>query len=315
MTQAVSLPKPQLDARLFGARRLSALTDDALFESTGVRIAFTGRDGGVSEGSFASLNLGGHVGDDADAVAQNRRILLDALGASDAQLIMANQVHGCNIVEVPRAGAGRAFDPIVLEDARKQALEGADALAVEASQVAALLCFADCTPVIIVSPSGRFAVAHAGWRGAVAGIAGKTVRVLARMDAEDLMHAGERRDARGQGFSPSCESDPEFDQAMREAAASFNAYIGPHIHVECFETGDAVREQFVDAFGDSVAPDQSHVDLSRAVSLDLERAGVSPLRIVDAGICTKCSSDEYFSYRASGGVCGRQGALAVLQKG
>ena len=280
--QAKRLPVPELDARLFGARRLSALTDEALFDCSGVRIAFTGRAGGVSEGAFSSLNLGGHVGDDAQAVARNRTLLLEAMDAARAPLVMANQVHGDRIVAVG------ASDAPSLEEARSLALAGADARVVEVPQVAALLCFADCVPVIIVSPTGRFAVVHAGWRGAVAGIAGKAVRELAARDEPSL----------GIG-----------------AAAAYNAYIGPHIHTECFETGPDVRARFVERFGEAVAPDHCHVDLARAVTADLEAAGLRVPRIVDAGVCTACQPDAYFSYRASGGLCGRHGAFAVLQKG
>ncbi|MEG1434480.1 MAG: polyphenol oxidase family protein [Gordonibacter sp.] len=280
--QAERLPIPELDARLFGARCLSALTDEELFARTGVRIAFTGRAGGVSEGPFSALNLGGHVGDDAQAVARNRTLLLEAMDAAHAPLVMANQVHGDRIVEV------RASDAPSLEAVRALALAGADALVVEVPQVAALLCFADCVPVIVVSPTGRFAVVHAGWRGAVAGVAGKAVQQLAERDEPSL------------GI---------------EAAAAYNAYIGPHIHAGCFETGLDVRAQFVERFGPAVAPDGHHVDLARAVASDLEAAGLHAQRIVDAGVCTACHPDAYFSYRATGGTCGRHGAFAVLQKG
>lgn len=280
--QAEMLPLPHLDARLFGARRLSALTDEALFVRTGIRIAFTGRTGGVSEPPFSALNLGGHVGDDVEAVATNRSLLLEAMSVSEVPLIMANQVHGNHVVEVV------ACDSVSIEAARAQALAGADALLVDAPRVGALLCFADCVPIIVASPTGRFVVAHAGWRGAMAGIVSKAVRRLVARDSYSC----------GVG-----------------AAASYNAYIGPHIHTECFETGSDVRSRFVERFGKAVAPDDKHVDLARAVTLDLESAGLSAQRVVDAGVCTACRPNEYFSYRASGGTCGRHGAFAVLQKG
>ncbi len=56
MVATGQLPIPQITARRFGARCLPALTDDALYERTGVRVAFTGRAGGVSEGPYSSLN-------------------------------------------------------------------------------------------------------------------------------------------------------------------------------------------------------------------------------------------------------------------
>ena len=279
---ALSLPAPQLKARTLDS--LHILTDDALALKTGVRVAFTGRSGGVSSAPYDGLNLGSHVGDDIDSVQENRRLLLRALGAADAELIVPNQVHGTDLVELTSG------DRVEIEAARDRAmaLEGADGLVVFAPGLAALLCFADCASLIVVSPSGRFAVVHAGWRGAVAGIAGKAVRKMAAADVA----AG-------------------FFSSEGEAAASYNAYIGPHIHAECFETGEDVSKRFEDAFGRSCILDSRHVSLARAIEVDLLGAGMGSDRILDSGVCTVCSHEDYFSYRATGGVCGRHGALAV----
>ena len=58
--------------------------------------------------------------------------------------------------------------------------------------------------------------------------------------------------------------------------------------------------QFVEAFGGQAAPDARHVDLATAIRIDLMRAGLSSERIIDSGICTRCDSVSYYSYRASG---------------
>lgn len=272
------LPKPQLTARHFGARCLPVLTDESLFGATGVRIAFTGREGGVSKPPFDTLNLGDHVDDDSAAVAQNRSLLLEAMGALQVPLVVPKQVHGDVVVTIDEAS------PSALEGAVRHAQAGADALVVSVPQVAALLCFADCVPVIIVSPRGHFAVVHAGWRGVMKGVAAQAVRALTQGDAAVL--------------GPN-------------AAATYNVYIGPHIHACCFETGQDVYDSFVARFGEACASDNRHISLLRALTTGLVEAGVVRDRIVDAGVCTVCSRDAYFSYRATGGVCGRQGALAV----
>ena len=276
------LPIPHMNARRFGARCIPMLTDDGLLERTGVRIAFTGREGGVSTGPYSSLNLGNHVGDDASAVERNRALLLEALGAPAVPVVVPSQVHGDELVRVDDAS------PASIDAACDRARAGADALAVGVPEVAALLCFADCIPVIIVSPTGRFAVAHAGWRGVENGIAAKAVRCLAEEDAAEL--------------GP-------------DAAHGYNVYVGPHIHAECFETGPDVRDRFSSRFGSSCIPDERHVDLLEALTLGLEEAGIARERVADAGVCTMCSSDDYFSYRAAGGVCGRHGAVAFRKKG
>ena len=260
---------PRFDALPWGAHRRFALTDEALFEACGVRIAFTGRAGGESEGPYASLNTGAHVDDDLRCVANNRRTVLKAIGAEAAPLIVPNQVHGTTIV--------RIADYVDVGRAANEAIAGADAVQVDVAGIPAMLNFADCLPLIVVAPSGRFVVAHAGWRGAVAHIARDAARSLAQ--------GGE---------------DP----------ATFNAYIGPHIGVECFEVGEDVAAQFAAEFGDDVVKGGRHVSLSRAVAHDLEDAGLEGARIADCGICTVCNANEYFSYRASDGLCGRHAAVA-----
>lgn len=278
MSGRTIIPKPHLDARLIGARRIPALVDDGLAHAIGVRIAFTGRGGGWSRPPYDELNLGTHVGDDPVAVERNRAEVLGALGAPDAALVALNQVHGTDGVAV------ESTDAASLEAVREKALLGADFAVVEAPGVAALLCFADCASLIIVSPTGRFAVAHAGWRGAVAHIVRKAACELAARDEADAGQAD---------------------------VGSYNAYIGPHIRSECFECGDEVVQAFRREFGERAIADPRHVDLSAALFADLERAGLDPERIIDAGVCTMCHPDEYFSYRASGGTCGRHGAIAV----
>lgn len=277
MATLEKLPEPKLGLRAFGAQALPLLTDDSLFDQTGIRVAFSGREGGVSRGSYASLNLGGHVGDDQACVDENRRRLLAALDADDVQLVVPSQVHGDVLVELCDA------DPSHVDEARARSKAGADGLLVYVPRVAALLCFADCVPVVVVSPSGRFAVVHAGWRGVLNGIAAKAVVLMAAKDKPALGPC---------------------------AAACYNVYIGPHIHVECFETGEDVQARFVERFGAACAPDARHVDLLEALSIELVEAGIASEHIVDAGVCTKCMPDRYYSYRAAGGVCGRHGAIA-----
>lgn len=282
METVAGLPYPRLSCNRFsftlqgscaqsGCASMPLLSDEALFQSCGVRIAFTGREGGVSEGAYSSLNLGSHVEDDLVAVNENRRRLLDALGVPSADLIVPNQVHGTRLVTVADRGASASV--------REDAAGGADGVEVMCCDVAALLCFADCMPVILVSPSGAFAVVHAGWRGVYGHIAVDALRSLAR--------------------KTSC------------SPADCNVYLGPFIHPECFEVSQDLGEKFASEFGYSCLVDSRHVDLEKAIRGDLVGAGADPLRILSAGICTACNPGEYYSYRASGGVCGRHGAIAV----
>ena len=93
------LPLPRLERRELGSS-LVVLADDGLDRAVGLSIAFTERAGGASQGPFAGLNLGAHVGDDPDAVTANRRALIGAFGAGEAAVVMPNQVHGTRSVLV-----------------------------------------------------------------------------------------------------------------------------------------------------------------------------------------------------------------------
>lgn len=266
----LDMPFPRLSEGRFSS--CTIITDDALYDATGVRIAFTQRTGGASLPPYDSLNLGGHVGDDPAHVAQNRRSLLEALGAASASWIQPHQVHGDVIVTCRDARDAQAC--------AEQASQGADGVIVACPDTAAILCFADCVPVIVAAPTGAFAVVHAGWRGVVARIAEKAVARLCEAE----------------GVEP----------------ARLNVYIGPHIRSCHFEVGEEVARVFADEFGEEVVMPGPFVDMAEALRIGLEACGVRAERIVDARACTMCDAGQrYYSYRASGGRCGRHAAAAV----
>lgn len=276
------LPQPSLSEIECG--NIPFFTDEALFETCGVRIAFTTRAGGVSAGPYASLNLGDHVADDAEAVARNRSLLMEALAGGartpiEEHLIVPHQVHGDAVVTID--------SPADATRAKSEAAQGADAIIVAAREVAALLCFADCVPLIIVLPTGRFAVVHAGWRGVENTIAAKTLSLM----LEQEKHAS--------------------GAPQQDLAAATNVYIGPHIHRECFETSEEIHDLFVEKFGEACSFDPRHVDLGAALRAQLMQLGISSARICDVDRCTVCEHDRFFSYRAQGGTAGRHGAFAM----
>jgi hypothetical protein len=124
-----------------------------------VRAAFTTREGGVSAGPWASLNLAGHVGDDPVNVAENRRRLREALRLP-GEPSWLEQVHGCEVV-----AAGVGPGPCT-----------ADASIASAPGRVCAVLTADCLPVLFCDVAGRWvAAAHAGWRGLVGGVLENTV--------------------------------------------------------------------------------------------------------------------------------------------
>lgn len=128
---------------------------------SGVVAGTTLRQGGVSTGPYASLNLGAHVGDDSQAVRANRRRFREAC-VLPAEPLWLNQVHGMRVVDASSAAAPEA-------DARVERRPGT---------VCAVLT-ADCLPVVLASVAGdEIAVAHAGWRGLCDGILEATVSAI-----------------------------------------------------------------------------------------------------------------------------------------
>jgi hypothetical protein len=127
----------------------------------GYRHGFTMRQGGASEGPFATLNLGGAVGDDPVRVEENWARLERVTGLRFARV---RQVHGCRVVEAAAPGGPR---------------EEADVVVSAARGVAACVSIADCAPILLADPRSRaVAAVHAGWRGTLAGAAAAGVRAL-----------------------------------------------------------------------------------------------------------------------------------------
>ncbi len=140
-------------------------------ERVGVLAAFSERGGGVSEGPFASLNVGFGVGDRPEAVRENRRRLAAALGTGP--FAVAGLVHGSRVVRVGRRRAGAGFqDPA-------GRVPGADGLLTSSPALALAVTCADCLPVVLASPDGRaVAVVHAGWRGLAGGVLQRAVAAM-----------------------------------------------------------------------------------------------------------------------------------------
>jgi YfiH family protein len=135
-----------------------------------VHAAFTLRLGGVSAAPFDSLNIAEHVGDDGQAVRENRRRLRDELGLPEEPAWM-EQVHGAEVLDLdvpdlaPRAGTG---------------IGAADAAFTRRAGRVCAVQVADCLPVLFAARDGSaVAAAHAGWRGLAAGVLEATVKSLA----------------------------------------------------------------------------------------------------------------------------------------
>lgn len=132
------------------------------------------RAGGASQGRYATLNLGAHVGDDPEAVRTNRCRFVEACGLP-GEPPWLRQVHGTRVMAAYSASPDQPADAIVAD---------------RPGAVCAVLT-ADCLPVVFASASGReIAVAHAGWRGLSAGVLEATVAALGAPAGEVLAWLG-----------------------------------------------------------------------------------------------------------------------------
>ena len=164
------LPASPSDIRAAGDLRL--LTWPAI-EAAGADAAVTARDGGVSSGPYATLNLSLSVGDDSARVLENRRRLAGALGVDPGSFVFARQVHGARVRIV--GPADRGSGAFTLDDA----IPDTDALVTTSPDVVLAILTADCVPIVLHDPvAGVLACVHAGWRGLVAQIPAAAVTAM-----------------------------------------------------------------------------------------------------------------------------------------
>jgi YfiH family protein len=239
--------------------------ESALLRDAGFRHAFFTRNGGVSAGAYASLSFSIAAGDSAKNVRLNLQRAAFALGVEPERIHFMSQVHG------------RAVHTLSGEESQSEvlALEG-DALVSSATNLACAVRSADCVPVLLADRrSGRVAAAHAGWRGAVAGIVTSSVRALRELGPN----------------------------------AELIAAIGPHISQAAFEVSDDVAEAILAASRDSSIVDRTrekpHVDLRRMLRAELRAEGLADSAIEDVWGCTVTDPARFFSFRRDGKQSGR----------
>jgi polyphenol oxidase len=230
------------------------------------------RYGGTSRGALATLNVGGNVGDEPSALAENHRRIYAYLGIPAERVVTARQVHGNKVTPVTLSHAGSCLD-------------ATDGLVTQETNLALLLRFADCQPILLYDPVNHcLGLLHAGWQGIALGIARRGVEIM----------------------KASFGSRPE----------DLLAGLGPAIGPCCYVVGDNVAA----AMGYAL-PDWSQVmtaveggwrlDLELANAQQLRAAGVT--RIEHSGLCTSCHVEQFYSHRAEAGTTGRFAVAAFLR--
>ena len=240
---------------------------------------FTTRKGGVSEGYLSSMNIGTRRGDKRENVLKNYEILGNTIGFEPEKSVHTKQTHTDTVRLADESLWGAGLYAPELSDC--------DALITNTPETALVIFTADCTPILFYDPvTGAVGAAHAGWRGTLADIGGKTVRAMET-------HFGCR---------------PE----------NIRAAIGPNIGACCFETDRDVPDAFFGRYSGDIGAflteknGKFHMDLKEINAHLLRRAGVQSIDI--STHCTACSPDLYWSHRKVGARRGSQGAIIVCKE-
>lgn len=235
----------------------SPLLAENLQDLSGVRHGFFTREGGVSRGIYASLNCGIGSSDDTQSVLENRRRVARFLGGTIDGVVTLYQEHGTTA-------------QVVSGPLPRQALPRADAIVSKTPGLVIGVLTADCAPVLLADPEARIvAAAHAGWRGAVAGIIESVVAEMERQGA----------------------SRPRI-----------RAAVGPCINQDAYEVGPEFEAEFL-----SRCPENSRffVPAANVGRLRFDLPGFVRHRLAETGIgslfavttCTYENESLFFSYR------------------
>lgn len=234
---------------------------------------FFTREGGVSEGPFASLNCSPDVGDRAEQVRENLGRVAQALGLAAEHLYVAAQVHDRGVI-VLKGG----------ESASVVARTAADAIVASAPAVGCGVRTADCVPILLADPeSGRVAAVHAGWRG--------LVREVIASAIEQMVTLGSRRAALLAAFGPHI------------GPSAFE--VGEDVAIELSRTSSA------EGVVQRAANGKPHVELARIVHAQLCAAGLARDSIEQVPGCTYRDASRYFSFRRDGQRSGRMLSVIV----
>ncbi len=223
-------------------------------KDTQIAHGFFGRQGGVSTGLLVSLNTGYGTEDSRDNIDENRRRIAIALGAT--RIASVYQVHGASVVTI---GADHDFN------SRPEA----DAMVTNLPGIALGILTADCVPILFADPTaGVIGAAHAGWKGALAGVIQNTLDAMTALGAD---------------------------------ITNIHAAIGPAIQQRSYEVSDDLRQRFLaqystnERFFTANANDKFQFDLPGYVAAQLKSAGLRPIE--NLGVDTYSDPECWFSYR------------------
>ena len=226
----------------------------------------TTRHGGKSNNSYSSLNLSYTVGDEKMLVTENRAIIYNRYGLSPFEVVVMEQIHSTNIAIVNS-------EKLEKKTRGEQLLTTTDAAITSEKNLFLMVLAADCAPILLFDADKHvIGIAHAGWRGTLAGIAQKTVRTMTKL----------------WGSAPS----------------DIFAGIGPSIGSCCFEVDKTLFDLFRKTYSNSrswskVSGRRYFLSLKKLIFKQIVDSGLPPDNICCSDICTACNVNNLFSLRAA----------------
>lgn len=232
-----------------------------------IHAATTLRNGGVSCGGYTSLNPALHVGDDAERVGQNRKIIRNLLNLP-GDPVWLDQVHSNRVVHIenpplaPFVKGGDWSDPFLIPPLQKD-FQQADASYTTESGVVCAVMTADCLPLLVCTSDGSHVAAiHAGWRGLLSGVIGNTLAAM---------------------------------------TGDFLVWLGPAIGPDCFEVGAEVRTAFREkstAFLTAFKEKNNGkwlADIYQLARIELAMRDID--KVYGGDFCTVTEHERFYSYR------------------
>lgn len=265
-------------------KQIEYLTFPLLDQVEMVRHLFSTREGGVSKGIYASMNLSYTRGDDKEAVDENFRRMAEVFGTTPDRIVCSKQTHTVNVRLVTEEDCGKGvLYPADYEDV--------DGLVTNVPGILLCTSYADCVPLYFADVKNKaIGLGHSGWRGTVCRMGEAMLKAM--------------KDAFG--------TEPE----------DVIAAIGPSICRDCYEVGEEVakafkqefKEQWRQVLSEGKEEGKYQLDLWEANKIILLHAGILKSHLAVTDLCTCCNSAYLFSHRASKGKRGNLAALMELRK-
>lgn len=253
----------------------------SFYDTNLVQHCFTTRIGGVSPKPYASLNLGTKTLDNEETVRMNYSIISSALGINPSKIIISEQIHSDEVRSIK--GYSKINTDIFDINLKK-----ADGMITNERNITLVTLYADCVPIFFLDPKIKaIGLNHAGWKGTVKKIGGKTVKNMIK----------------------------EFNSSPSNIIVG----IGPSIGSCCYEVDEKVIKEFKNSYKNSsiFINDKGNgkymLNLWEANKISLLEAGIKEENITISNICTRCNNELFYSYRGEDGTTGRMAAIIKLK--